>query len=76
MRSGEAWVPPMTRARSPGISRSITKMTMLATTIATSSSPRRRSTYSVMRGSSVGPAVRTSTVIPEASNREPVSFVG
>ena len=75
MRSGEAWVPPMTRARSPGISRSITKMTMLATKIATSSSPRRRSTYSVMRGSSAGRRQEV-TVIPEASNREPVSSVG
>ena len=43
---------------------------MLVTKMASSSSPSRRSTYSVMSGHS---AV---TVIPDASNREAVSLVG
>ena len=46
--SGVAWVPPMTRARSPGSSRRSRKTTMLVTTIASSSRPSRRSTYSVI----------------------------
>jgi hypothetical protein len=84
IRSGGASVPPTTRARSPGSSRSSRNTTRLVTKKATTSSPKRRSRKSVIPLPSCTGAPsptpilvhQPSMVIPEASNRDAVSFSG
>ena len=76
IRSGVASVPPTTRARSPGSSRSSRKTMMLVTKKATSSSghEQRRSLRHERR--CAADAHPRLTVMPEASNRDAVSSVG